>query len=308
MVNIDPQTVLLANHSTSKMPGIKTRLKQRDFKVLVSSNLIDTLSFIRKEGPLIVVFKPSDLPVPEYETTLIHEAAERGQRVILVMGNEKEMKQVDVEGSEIEDFYVGRSPGELMMRIDLVLERVEREQGIMRAMEHLKEQSITDFKTGVYNDRFIFRRLIEEFQRSDRHATVLSVIMIDLDGFKEMNDSMGHQFGDFVLQTFAKKLSSLIRKIDLPGRYGGDEFLIILPNTGLDEAVSIAKRLRSFLEGHVFEKDGNRAKLTISQGINTYSGDGRISCDELLRGADKAVFEAKAKGKNRVCLYPLIKG
>ncbi|MFH1999511.1 MAG: GGDEF domain-containing protein, partial [Planctomycetota bacterium] len=88
--------------------------------------------------------------------------------------------------------------------------------------------------------------------------------------------------------------------------YGGDEFLVLLPNTGLDESTRIAERIRSFLNSHTFEKEGIRTKITISQGINTYIGDTSISCDQLLKGADLAVLESKKNGKNRISLYPLL--
>jgi diguanylate cyclase (GGDEF)-like protein len=195
---------------------------------------------------------------------------------------------------------------ELSARVEMAFNSIEKEAWRKKKIRQLEEQSITDYKTGLYNDRYIMRRLVEEFQRAERHNIPLSIIMADVDEFKKLNDTLGHPFGDFVLQTMAKYLSTIIRKIDIPGRYGGDEFLILLPNTGLDEAAAIADRIRAFLDGHTFEKDGQQTGVTISQGINTYSGDGQISCDQFLKRADQAVFEAKQRGKNRVCLYPMI--
>ncbi|MBU0755042.1 MAG: GGDEF domain-containing protein [Planctomycetes bacterium] len=298
--------VLIANHSSDPLPEVRGRLRHRGFRVLISHNLIDTISLLNNENPQILALKPSAVPVPDFEINSIQDASEINLHRLLILTNEAQLKKISFNHWGLDDFYIGESATELAARISLVISRKEHEAGIGTRLKALEEQSITDYKTGLYNDRYIFRRLLEEFQRADRHHMTLSIIMMDLDGFKTLNDTQGHPFGDFVLQAFAKQLISLIRNIDIPGRYGGDEFLILLPNTGLDEAAQIGSRIRTFLESHTFEKGGQRVRLTISQGINTYSGDGRCDCDALLKGADQAVLEAKKRGKNRVCLYPLM--
>lgn len=304
----DPKPIIvLANHSKKKMPDIKTRLTRRGFKVIVTENVIDTLACITGETPHILVYKPSSLPVPEFEHESINAVMNGESKTLILLANTSQIKRAGLLEAGFHDFYVGDSPAELTARIEFLVQRNFLDIEQSRKYNALAEQSITDYKTGLYNDRFILKRLTEEFQRADRHHTVLSVIMMDLDDFKELNDNLGHPFADFVLQALAKHLLRLIRKIDIAGRYGGDEFLVLLPNTGLDEAASIAERIRSFLGSHSFEKDGLRTRITMSQGINTYIGDTSISCDQLLKGADLAVLESKRKGKNRVSLYPLIR-
>ena len=209
--------------------------------------------------------------------------------------------------SRADDFYIGQSGDDLASRIEVMALRTKRMRNISARLKRLEEESITDFKTELFNDRYILKRLQEEFDRANRHRLVLSVIMLDFDGFKEINDTLGHPFGDFVLLSFARKLKSLIRKIDIPGRLGGDEFLIILPNTDIDEAVRIADRIRSIVNAYDFEKDGRTAQLTISLGINAYGGDGSIECEEFLKGADLGLLAAKSRGKNRIFLFPQLK-
>jgi diguanylate cyclase (GGDEF)-like protein len=289
------------------MPDLRSRLRRRGFKVVISVNLIDTITCLKDEPPQILVLKPSAVPIPAFELTSIKEAVDPRVKRLLVLSSDTHLKKVSFEDAGIDDFYIGESPAELTARIELLGLQKSKENETIQRLKTLEEQSITDYKTGLYNDRYIFRRLLEEFQRSDRHRMALSIIMLDLDDFKPLNDTMGHPFGDFVLQAFAKQLLTLIRGIDIAGRYGGDEFLILLPNTGLDEAANIASRIRSFLESYTFEKEGHRTRITISQGINTYSGDNSMTCDQLLKGADQAVLEAKKKGRNRVCLFPLLK-
>ncbi len=305
----DKKTVLLANHSTGRMPAVTNRLRRSGFTVRTTKNIIDTIATISQKKTDLLVIKPSCEPIPVFELfSLIDSAGDGNQsKTIFVLESAPDLKKLGFQGTAVHDYYVGKSPAELMTRIHLAFIRAEGEEKLLSRIDALEKQSITDYKTGIHNDRYILRRLAEEFQRSERHNLVISTVMIDLDGFKELNDEFGHPFGDFILQAFAANLKLLIRKIDIPGRYGGDEFLIILPNTGLDEAASIGNRIRSFFEGHTFEKSGNTAKLTISQGINTYSGDRRTNFEQFLKGADIAVFEAKKLGGNRVCLYPMIR-
>jgi len=299
--------IVLANHSKKKMPDIKNRLTRRGFKVVTTENVIDTLSCIKGEAPHILVYQPSTLPIPEFEHESINTVLNGESKTLILLSKTTQIKKSGLMTSGFHDFYIGDNPGELTARIEFLVLRNFLDIEQSRKFKILMEQSITDYKTGLYNDRFILKRLTEEFQRADRHHTVLSVIMMDLDDFKDLNDNMGHPFADFVLQALAKHLLRLIRKIDIAGRYGGDEFLILLPNTGLDEAANIAERIRSFLVSHTFEKEGLRTHITLSQGINTYIGDSSITCDQLLKGADLAVLESKKKGKNRISLYPLLK-
>jgi diguanylate cyclase (GGDEF)-like protein len=299
--------ILLANHSPTRMPGIQSRLKRQGFELLKSNNIPDTVELFEEKQPDLVVLKPTVEPVPEYELASFCQDAGQGTKIILLLKSIPDLQSETSYWSGISDFYVGNSPAELQARIELALFQRKENFALQEKLKLLEEQSIKDYKTGLYNDRFIFRRLIEEFQRTERYGIALSIIMVDLDEFKGLNDTEGHPFGDFVLQKFAIQLGELIRKIDIPGRYGGDEFLILLPYTGLDDATIIADRMRAHVENHTFEKDGHRRRITISQGINTYSGDGSITCAEFLKGADKAVLEAKRRGRNRVCLYPIIR-
>jgi two-component system cell cycle response regulator len=301
---VDKTKLLLANHTAEKLPGLLKRIRALGCQVLTAQNVIDTLAMLKEEKPEIVVLKLSSDKVPDYEMAALEEATTPWQEVILLLNQLPTTPGGKAFGNRISDFCKADALEELTSRIELALVRLEVKNGCRKQLEVLGEQSIKDYKTGVYNDRYIFRRLMEEYQRSSRHGLALSIIMLDLDGFKTLNDSKGHAFGDFVLQAFSKHMMSLIRKIDIPGRYGGDEFLILLPNTNIEEAETIAQRLRDFVDTYTFEQDECRAQITISQGVNTYSGEGHISCEQFLKGADKAVFEAKRRGRNQVCLYP----
>jgi diguanylate cyclase (GGDEF)-like protein len=163
------------------------------------------------------------------------------------------------------------------------------------ANARLEAESITDKLTGVFNRRAFETRLDEEYNRSLREKTPLSLAMIDIDKFKNYNDDFGHQAGDTVLREVAEVLKYHSRAIDIVTRFGGEEFAIILPNTGPDAALVMAERLRKAIEGELWE----HRPVTISVGIYT-STDGKTPRSDIIAAADSALYAAKRSGRNRV--------
>lgn len=173
--------------------------------------------------------------------------------------------------------------------------------------EELEKLTVTDHLTGLANRRYLFDRLNEELARSERHGHRLSLLMIDLDGFKHCNDTLGHQFGDKVLRDMAVTIVSTIRSMDIASRYGGDEFIIILPETGEALAIDIAERIRTNLEERLagsFEEIDRQAEETItaSIGIACYPEHG-TTIERLLKNVDTALYRAKNTGKNRTAVF-----
>ena len=165
----------------------------------------------------------------------------------------------------------------------------------------LVEMATQDFLTGLLNRRETFRRLDEELQRARRLAVPFSVLLLDLDHFKQVNDIHGHSAGDLVLQTVASVLRRGVRPYDLCCRHGGEEFLVVLPETALTGAAGIAERLRSEIEQQVISlPDGQTLQVTASIGAAALAGDETI--DQLIIRADEAMYQAKQSGRNRVCL------
>ena len=299
--------VLFADHGRGILPDAKSSLERRNYEVFKTNTIVETVTAIKKRNPELVVFCPSREPVPAFEFDTLLKSLTLRQALMLVLESNPDPGNESDPCLRADDYYVGRDAEELAIRVGIMSHRVKRMHDISNRLKRLREESITDYKTELFNDRFILRRLEEEFDRSKRHGLVLSVIMLDFDEFKEINDTLGHAFGDFVLLAFSKKLKSLIRKIDIPGRLGGDEFLLLLPNTDLDEAIPIAERIRTIVKGYNFERDGASAEVTVSIGINVYNGEGSVTSHEFLNGADKALLAAKAEGKNRIFLYPQLR-
>jgi diguanylate cyclase (GGDEF)-like protein len=181
---------------------------------------------------------------------------------------------------------------------------VMRQEGanLTDTFQTLNLLAIKDGLTGIYNHRYLQERLSLEMEVADRRQTPLTCLMIDLDDFKSVNDRFGHPFGDTVLIGIARIIRESIRHIDTAGRYGGEEFLILMPQTPLDVAEVIAERIRTAVEKHVFTAKENCVKVTLSIGIATYPMPGLNAEDKgsFLKAVDEALYHAKRSGKNRV--------
>lgn len=164
-----------------------------------------------------------------------------------------------------------------------------------------RDRAFVDDATDVYNSRYLLEALDREVRRSERYGSELSILFIDLDRFKLVNDNHGHLVGTSVLRQLSRLLSQSVRQVDTVARYGGDEFTILLADTGERGARVIAERIRKWVADYAFEGDGGRTlKLTCSAGLATYPAHGRTR-EALLDAADKAMYRAKSQGRNRVC-------
>ncbi|CAB5139417.1 diguanylate cyclase/phosphodiesterase (GGDEF & EAL domains) with PAS/PAC sensor(s) [Olavius algarvensis associated proteobacterium Delta 3] len=174
-----------------------------------------------------------------------------------------------------------------------------------QAMLHskIKLLSITDDLTGLYNRRFAMQSIVREIQRADRYGTPLSLMMIDIDCFKQYNDTYGHPAGDQLLQQFSDRLRSLARKTDLVARYGGEEFLALMPNTDITMAVHLAERIRNNIETFPFELGESQpeGKITVSIGCSRFDSFHRLDVQDIIREADACLYRAKNDGRNRIC-------
>jgi two-component system cell cycle response regulator len=160
--------------------------------------------------------------------------------------------------------------------------------------------AITDKLTGLYNRRYFDHFLDFEIKRASRQKASLALLMMDIDNFKLINDTLGHLFGDKILNKLGEIIKSIIRETDLAARYGGEEFSIVMSNTGFEEAADIAERLRKAINQYNF--DVTKRPTTVSIGIALYPSDS-TSLQDLLSNADRALYRAKHEGKNRVCVY-----
>jgi len=162
--------------------------------------------------------------------------------------------------------------------------------------DEMARLAITDELTGLYNRRHFQNRLSEERMRAQRYGLCYSLVYLDIDGFKAINDTWGHALGDRILADLGKVLRRWGRSSDLIARYGGEEFVVLLPMTDSTQAILAAERLRVAVQDHSFPR---RKRLTVSIGVSSFPADGE-SEDELLKKADAALYQAKKLGRNRV--------
>ena len=180
---------------------------------------------------------------------------------------------------------------ELLSRFETLLSELKE------AVARLEEQALRDELTGLYNRRALDQRLEEEVHRALRHNRCFSLLFIDVDDFKDLNDSYGHYLGDQVLREIGQTLLANGRAMDVFFRYGGEEFVAILPETKASDALKVAERVRRAVAEHPFA--GGAVQVTVSVGVAAFPDHGE-SVSELLKAADRAQYRAKGRGKNRV--------
>ena len=184
--------------------------------------------------------------------------------------------------------------------LETVLERRQLKEEAQQAHEQLKQMAIQDSLTGVYNRRLFQERLEDEFHRSQRYHRPLSIVLLDVDSLKDINDEGGHLAGDRALQYVAKALNDGLRRVDTVARYGGDEFGIILPETAHKDAVNLAQRMCKKIAGIHLEIDDYETTLTASIGVASLGPQVQTEEDLIIK-ADKALYLAKESGRNQVC-------
>ncbi|MGB0722765.1 MAG: GGDEF domain-containing protein [Gammaproteobacteria bacterium] len=172
---------------------------------------------------------------------------------------------------------------------------------LRRRNAELREQVLTDELTGLFNYRYLRMSLAQEMERSVRTGAPVSLVVMDLDHFKRVNDTWGHEVGNLVLVRVAELIRASIRTVDIACRFGGEEFILILPNTHIEHAVQVAERLRTRLASESLSTELGDLEFTASFGVDMYSADDDVTGEQFVARADGFLYEAKRSGRNRVC-------
>lgn len=187
---------------------------------------------------------------------------------------------------------------ELVARVKIHLKIKRLQDELLRANELLLEISHTDHLTGLYNRRYLMDILEREYPRTKRTGSSLSFLILDIDHFKDINDKFGHQEGDTVLANAAAVFREQLRGYDTPVRFGGDEFVAVLPEASLSDAMVVAERVRKALAQIAFSGKLEKVRISASLGVAVYPSAEVATVEDLIRAADNALYRAKARGRN----------
>lgn len=220
--------------------------------------------------------------------------------IILTGMNDRERKIKGLEQGASDYITKPFDPEELVARVKVHLKIKKLQDELKRSNELLLELSNTDHLTGLFNRRYMMKALDKEVQRALRKGGALSLIMLDIDHFKQVNDGFGHLQGDVVLQKLALQLQKELRSYDCASRYGGEEFVAILPDSTLKEAIFVADRVRLAVQDTRFGEPLANLSLTVSLGVASFSPEHSPTVDSFINLADDALYRAKANGRNRV--------
>lgn len=208
------------------------------------------------------------------------------------------LRALDLGASDI--VYRPVDPDELSARVRTLIRRKRHMEAIREALDHSLELAVTDQLTGLHNRRYLLGQLNGLVMRAARGGDPVSVILADIDYFKRINDTWGHDAGDEVLKEFSARLASNFRPLDIAARIGGEEFVVVLPGLRGDAACLVAERLRRHVAGAGFAILGGRERITVTVSLGVAVAGAGDTAEKLLRRADAALYRAKQDGRNRV--------
>jgi len=232
----------------------------------------------------------------------IRKAAEEKYTYIILLTSQQRDEELVIGMEAGADDYIIKpfKHNELKVRLRAGRRIIELQNELLAAREIFQAKAAHDSLTGLLNHEEILGTLDKELARSEREGGCVSIIMADIDHFKMVNDMYGHLAGDTVLRITAKKMHSMERAYDSIGRYGGEEFLFVLPECCTECATAFAERLRSCISIDSIDTSEGKIPITISLGVATSHKDGRMDEISLVKAADKALYKAKENGRNRV--------
>jgi diguanylate cyclase (GGDEF)-like protein len=299
--------VLIAENENITLRRLGKFLEDLDFEVVSCKDGLDAWKTIQSENApnlLILDWMMPGMDGVDICRKVRKQAREPYTFILLLTSNGKQ-----------EDFVKGMEAGaddcitkpfnhnELGVRLKAGKRIVELNEALLSVRKNLEKQAIYDELTGLYNRHYMSEIIEKEFSRALRYQTDLSCILLDLDYFKSINDTFGHTFGDFVLREMSACLRQYKRKSDISIRYGGEEFLLLLPNTGIAGTRKVAEKIRTACEKKICDNGNHSTTVTVSIGIASVKPHQLVESKELLTYADKALYRSKAEGRNRVTVY-----
>lgn len=291
--------VLIVDDDLSVRNTMQEYISNAGFSSLTAATAEEALELVEKNDFSVVI---TDIRLPGLGGLELTKVIKKknGVDVIVVTGYSDDYSYEEAINTGASDFVIKPVRlEELLLRLKRVLKERQLSTERTRMMQKLQKLATTDGLTKLYNSRSFYTQLELEVDRYNRYRHPLSLLLLDIDNFKEFNDTFGHLEGDKVLVRFSLIIKSCLRTNDSAYRYGGEEFTVILPETNGDEAKTVAQRIRSSLETENFSPTPDKkAKITISIGVTQYFPKEELSA--FIRRADRAMYLSKKNGRNRV--------
>jgi len=307
---VRPDRILVVDDHPDNVEIINARLTNRGFNVETATNGQEALEKVRANPPQLILLDVMMPLMDGFEVSRRIKGDDALPYIPIILVTARDSTQDKVEGLDAgADDYLTKPINfpELEARVRSMLrikrlqdELDEKNRELELANKRLRKLSITDGLTELFNHRHVHELLHEEFERSRRNGAAIAVAMLDLDRFKQVNDTYGHPTGDVILYETAQILRDTAREIDMIGRYGGEEFICILPGTTEEEAEQFAERVRHAVAEHVYRDESHEVRMTVSAGVASYPSPGVEHPDALIKRADEALYHAKETGRNRV--------
>lgn len=302
------RVLAVLNHRAEPVEALVAWFQERGWEVRVSSHLGESRNLLRGQVDVALI----------YPLTLLRDGVEWSSLARHLSPNREVPWLIvpweDASPNALTRLLQGRpSLADWMMPTADLAETEARVLNLLRTFEllrtsrdrtqHLEGQLVTDHKTGLFNDRHFRTRLREEFERAQRHGSPVTLVLLDLDDFKTLNDSHSYEFGDAALRAVGETVRQCVRSIDIPARIGGDEFAIILPATTMPETIAVSKRIQQVLSMSPVGDDLVKEVLHASLGIASFDGRNARDPRHLFLQANEALKAAKAAGKNDIFFY-----
>lgn len=307
--NSKTKTILVVDDVPVNIQLLSTYLSSEGYQIISAKNGVEAIDQVSKNHPDLVLL---DVMMPKmngFEVCEIIKSDKETRFIPIIMVTALNELQDKIKGmnSGADDFITKPfNKLELLVRVKSLL-RIkylndalnEKVWELQRAKEELRKLAITDGLTTLYNYRYFKEQLLQELNRARRHKLHVSLVMLDIDHFKQYNDTHGHPAGDLVLKGIAGLLKDNVRNIDLAVRYGGEEFALVLIESPKTSASIVAEKIRKLVESYPFEHQETqpKGKITISTGVATFPEDGE-DLKGLVSAADQRLYRAKQAGRN----------
>ncbi len=299
--------VMVMNHDRDALGDLAGALARSGYQVHVADSLAQSHRLLASMRPDLVILNPLVLSADgvEAEWLVALQREDDPVPVILLVDDLQALAEARRLRLPFRDFVLKPcAPPECVYRAELALQTRTNLRHLHQRARALESQVTVDFKTGLLSERHMRTLLDREWKRAQRYQNPLSLLLIDVDNFKGVNDSTEYAFGDEVLRRVAESLRTNVRETDFAARFGGDEFCVLLPQTSPGEAVQTAMRIKQRIAAMPVQKGSYQRTVTVSIGVDSYDGRAASSIDQLRRNANRALQEAKRRGKNQVWLWP----